>query len=69
MDLKVLSDRRLANLDSAISYFQKRILSFRRKRGKVLEEVNSAEYSLTEAESLAFIIIELEDVVAYLKLC
>lgn len=69
MDLDDLRRRRLQNLDSAVSYYQKRKASYSNKLEKAKLEINSDEYSFTQVEMLSNLINELEDVISYLKLC
>lgn len=53
--------RRIANLDSAIGYYSKRLATSKRKRDKLSSVEDS---SLIDLE-----IALLEDIISYLKLC
>lgn len=67
--LEDLKDRRLANLDSAITYYQKRLATYRKKfvSLKALDTPTSDQVS--DLNVLSSLIKEVEDFVNYLKLC
>lgn len=65
--LDSLSKRRLENLDTAVSYFSKRISSAKTRRSKLIDG-GSQDVDATRA-LLDLEILLLTDVVSYLKLC
>lgn len=60
-----LANRRLQNLDAAIVYYSKRLASYRRSRDKLL----SSDPSDPKALVYDSLIVEIGDVLSYLKLC
>lgn len=67
--LSDLRDRRLANLDSAIEYYSKRLTVYRKSMSQAKLKLNGDEREFTEAEVYARRVLDLEDIISYLKLC